>query len=226
MLTTYRCASIDIGVVNLALCVTEFTELGDGKFRFNVTHLERASIGSPSETMHVLGRKLVKFYAGNKALAGRSFDFVFIEQQLSRAVKNYVLSYVTLSYFETVNVTVDRPDRPAAAAAVVFVSPKNKFRAVRHAFPEAALRSIDFERRGRGLKKLSVEIARLLFDAFAVDVGLKALREYGSKLDDISDVFLQSFAFFLNKKVSRDREAPWFISVEEHAEGKDPEEQA
>lgn len=63
--------------------------------------------------------------------------------------------------------------------------------------PKTSWTRVNFERRGRELKKMSVEIARLLFTTFRVDIGLKALTEYRTKLDDVSDVFLQSFAFFL-----------------------------
>jgi len=220
ILKTYRCASIDIGVLNLAFCVMEFTEVADGTFGFDLVHIERARIGSTNETIHRLGKKLVNFYADNEALKGQVFDFIFIEQQLSRAVKNYVLAYVTMTYFETINL-----EQTVSSTKVVFVSPKNKFKAVRHTFSKQLLNSIDFERQGRELKKLSVEIAKLLFGSFGVEVGLYALRDYKTKLDDVSDVFLQSFAFFLDKKNSSDTGRSWFIGGKEDGECEDTDEQ-
>ncbi|CAM9107045.1 unnamed protein product [Ectocarpus sp. 12 AP-2014] len=190
----YRCASIDIGVVNLAFCVTEFTPRGDGTFTFHLVDVQCVRIGSVGESIHSLGKKLIAIYSADDALQSEKLDFVFIEQQLSRAVKNIVLAYITMAYFETRKFGCDDD-----TTIITFVPPKKKFAAVRHAFPEDVLSPINFERRGRELKKLSVEVARLLFTTFRVEVGLHALTKYRSKLDDVSDVFLQSFAFFLEK---------------------------
>lgn len=220
--TTYRCASIDIGVINLAFCVTEFTEKLDGTFAFSLVHVERARIGNTSETIHELGKKLVALYSTNEALNFSKLDFVFIEQQLSRAVKNIALAYVTMAYFETVN----RGRNLDSRTTVVFVPPKNKFKAVRYAFPEFVFDSINFERRGRELKKLSVEIAEMLFQTFDVAVGLDALAKYKTKLDDVSDVFLPSFVFFSTKfplKSARGGRRP-FIGVEQHGQCEDADE--
>lgn len=224
---TYRCASIDIGVVNLAFCVTEFVERDDGKFGFNLVHVERARIGSMNETIHGLGKKLISFYASNEAIKNNVFDFVFIEQQLSRAVKNIVLAYVTMAYFETRSLGDDTTT--PSPTTVVFVPPKSKFKAVKYAFAKDVLKSINFERRGRELKKLSVEIAKLLFGVFSVEIGLDALCKYKTKLDDVSDVFLQSFAFFLEKTANNSTVTggrTWFVGVEEDREGEDADEQA
>jgi len=92
------------------------------------------------------------------------------------------------------------------------------------------LSEINFERRGRELKKLTVEVARLLFTTFDVKAGLDAMAKYGTKVDDVSDVFLQSFAFFLEKfppKSSAARESgSSFITVEENRQSEDADEQA
>ena len=222
----YRCASIDIGVVNLALCVTEFSEKNDGTFEFSLEHVERCTIGRMRDTIHVLGKKLLAFYTTNDALNGDKMDYVFIEQQLSRASKNIALAHITMAYFETRNFCCDGED-----AKVVFVSPKNKFKAVRVAFPAGFFDSVDFERHGRALKKQSVDIARFLFTRYNVTAGLKALEEYKAKPDDVSDVFLQSFAFFLEKfpllRLTRERSGTVsFIGVEEHGQREDADKQA
>lgn len=220
---TYRCASIDIGVVNLAFCVTEFSSRIDGTFDFDLVHVQRVKIGNIRETLHDLGKKLLSFFSASDALQHEKLDYVFIEQQLSRAVKNIVLSYITMAYFETKGIGC------SDSATISFVSPKNKFAAVRYAFPEGVLSSINFERRGRELKKLTVEVARLLFTTFDVKVGLEAMTKYGTKLDDVSDVFLQSFAFFLEKfpsKLGARGGGSSFIRVEENRQSKDADEQA
>lgn len=222
--TTYRCASIDIGVINLAFCVTEFTERLDGTFDFSLVHVERTRIGNTSETIHELGKKLLALYGANDALNSSELDFVFIEQQISRAVKNTALAYVTMAYFETIN----RGRCLDTCTTVVFVPPKNKFRAVRYAFPDFVFDSINFERRGRELKKLSVEVGKMLFETFDVKVGLNALIKYKTKLDDVSDVFLQSFAFFLTKFPSKSARggSRSFIGVEQHGQCEDADEEA
>lgn len=218
----YRCASIDIGVVNLAFCVTEFIERSDGKFAFDLVHVECVKIGSIKETTHGLGNKLLTLYNTNDALQKERLDYVFIEQQLPCAVKNTILAYVTMAYFETKKLSADD-----STTMIVFVSPKNKFKAVRYAFSEDVLNSLNFDRRGRELKKLSVEVSRLLFARFNVEVGLTALTKY-KKVDDVSDVFLQSFAFFLEKFPSKSTAhgRSSFIGVEEHGQSKHADEQA
>lgn len=216
----YRCASIDIGVVNLALCVTEFTERNDGTFGFNLVHIQRATIGRMCDTIHVLGKKLLSFYTTNDALNNDKMDYIFIEQQLSRASKNIALAHITMAYFETRNLCFDNDD-----AKIVFVSPKKKFMAVKHAFPSSFFDSIDFERHGRALKKQSVDVAKFLFESYNVTTGLEALDQYKSKPDDVSDVFLQSFAFFLEKSL-RGKGAVSLVGVEEHGQGEDADKQA
>lgn len=228
----YRCASIDIGVKNLALCVNEFLERGDGTFAFNLVHIERVAIGRSSDTMHVLAKRLLAFYDTNDALTKQRLDFVFIEQQLSRAVKNIVLAYTTMAYFETRNKIGRDSDSDRDATKVVFVSPAKKFKAIKFTFPSDLVKSIDFDRRGRNLKKLSVDVATLLFTSFDVEVGLRALSQYRTKLDDVSDVFLQSFAFFLEKFSSkpvvhvRGDGAFSFIGAEKHGQCEDADEKA
>jgi len=221
-LQKYRCASIDIGVVNLAFCVTEFTARPDGTFSFDLVHVQRVKIGNMTETIHNLGKKLLSFYSSNDALQNERLDYVFIEQQLSRAVKNNALAYVTMAYFETKRLICD-------GNTTVFVSPKKKFTAVQYVFSEDLLHPINFDRNGKELKKLSVEVARLLFVKFRVEVGLDALIKYGTKLDDVSDVFLQSFAFFLEKvplKSAARGGRSFLIGVEEHGQSEHADEQA
>lgn len=219
----YRCASIDIGVVNLAFCVTDFISTGDGEFAFDLVHVQRVKIGSVRESIVGLGKKLLAIYNTNDVLQEKQLDYVFIEQQLSRAVKNIVLAYITMAYFETKKILCND------STIITFVSPKKKFAAVRYAFPDDVLTSISFDRRGRELKKLSVEIARVLFTEFCVQVGLDALITYSTKLDDVSDVFLQSFAFFLEKfpaKSAAGGGRSFFIGVEEHGKSEYANEQA
>lgn len=190
--TRYRCASIDIGVINLAFCVIDFTEACDGTFSFDLVHAERACIGSVDQTIHALGKKLLLFYSTRDVLKAEKLDYVFIEQQLSRAVKNIVLAHVTMAYFETKCLDGDN-------TRIVFVPPKKKFKAVTHAFSEDVFDSIKLDCSGRELKSLSVKIASAIFTRFRVKVGLDSLAKYKTKPDDICDVFLQSFSFFLER---------------------------
>lgn len=223
----FTCASIDIGVVNLAFCVTEFVARQDGTFGFNLLHIERVRIGSMKDSIQVLSKRLVAFYNGSEALNTGALDFVFIEQQLCRAVKNTALSFVSMAYFETRSIL----GKVESRTSVQFVSPKNKFRAVRCAFPEEVLSPINFEGRGRDLKKLSVLVAAKLFEAYSVRAGTEAMAKYGSKLDDVSDVFLQSFAFFLSSFFPRElgrgtTGGACFIRVNENREGEHANEEA
>jgi hypothetical protein len=54
----------------------------------------------------------------------------------------------------------------------------------------------------KDLKKLSIRIAREIFTELNVTKGLEAIEKYRPKLDDVADVFLQSFAVYLDKYTS------------------------
>ncbi|CAN0406382.1 unnamed protein product, partial [Phaeothamnion confervicola] len=126
----------------------------------------------------------------NEHLTRPDITHVFIEQQLSRAVKNTIMSYTVFSFFETLRVS------QGIELKTRFVPPKQKFEVVQSAFVDQdVLNGIDFDRHGRDLKKLSVEIATRLFEHFDVPEGKRVLRE-NKKKDDVADAFIQAFAVF------------------------------
>ena len=53
--------------------------------------------------------------------------------------------------------------------------------------------------KSRDLKKLSILIAKRLFAEYDVKKGLEAMIGYKPKLDDVSDVFCQSFSVYLEE---------------------------
>lgn len=88
-----------------------------------------------------------------------------------------------------------------SGTSMSFVAPRNKFAAIRSAMTDCGcLDDVDFDKTGsRELKKLSIEVAKKVFQYFGVERGKIALIEYKPKLDDVCDVFLQSFSVFLER---------------------------
>lgn len=189
-----RVLSIDVGIVNLAYCITEFyeevRENGKVEAMFDLVHVEKVRIGTMKQKAQVLMENVVDFFRESEVINEKPFDYIFCEQQLSKAIKNCILGYVIMTYFYT---------ESRKPTSISFVAPRKKFTAVKVAMEECGcLKDIDFDKKGsRELKKLSIEVAKTIFCHFGVQRGLRALEEYKPKLDDVCDVFLQSFAIFL-----------------------------
>lgn len=187
---TKRVLSIDIGIVNLAFCIVDF--YGNSVDSFDLVHVEKTRIGTVKQSSKVLVENVIDFFRESEVVNRDHIDHIFIEQQVSRAVKNSILSYSLLAFFYTNAKTSSKK------TTVCFVSPKKKFTAVREALKSTGcLDDVDFDVKGHGLKKLSVEVADLIFNYFQIETGLRALETYRPKLDDVCDVFLQSFALAL-----------------------------
>ena len=186
-----RVLSVDIGVINLAFCVVDF-DIDD--HTFELVHSEKVCIGSMKDTCHKLSTALIDFFDESEIVNEKPLDYVFIENQISRAIKNTVLGYSCCSYFYTRSLYCDHNMH------VHFVSPRDKFKAIESYFP-GILENYDTNSataKSADLKKLSIQIATDLCTDLQVEKGLEALKNYKKK-DDISDVLLQSFAFGVPK---------------------------
>jgi len=95
---TTRVLSIDIGIKNLSFCIMEFDI---EKHEFDLVHIEKTSIGEVKQTCAVLASALIDFLKSSESINEKPFDYIFIENQLSRAIKNTVLGYSCYSYFYT-----------------------------------------------------------------------------------------------------------------------------
>lgn len=189
METPTRVLSIDIGIVSYSFCIVDFRHDD-----FELVHIEKTAIGTMKQTAHVLAEALVDFLRSSEPINEKPIDYIYIENQLSRAIKNTILAYATMTYFYT-EARIAQSD-----VEIRFVAPRAKFQAIDAYFP-GAVESQDMVLRSnsKDLKKLSVKIARDVFTALDVTKGLEALEKYKPKLDDVCDVFLQSFAVFLDK---------------------------
>lgn len=197
---TTRVLSIDVGIINLAFCITDFYEL-EGEVMFELVHIEKVQIGTMKQKAKVLMESVVDFFRESDAINEKPIDYIFVEQQLSKAIKNCILAYVIMAYFYTESrISLN-------GTSMSFVAPRNKFAAVRSAMKDCGcLDDVDFDKTGsRELKKLSIEVSKNVFTYFGVERGLRALQQYKPKLDDVCDVFLQSFSIFLEKPDSRVR---------------------
>lgn len=187
--TPTRVLSIDVGIVSYSFCIVDFEE-----DEFELVHIEKVAIGTVKQTAHVLAEALVDFLRSSEAINEKPIHYIFCEAQMSRAIKNTILAYATVTYFYTEK-SISQSD-----VHIQFVPPRVKFQAIDAYFP-GVVESQDMicKTASKDLKKLSVKIARGVFTELNVVKGLEALAKYKPKLDDVSDVFLQSFAVFLEK---------------------------
>ncbi len=182
-----RVLSIDVGIVNFCFCIVDFRD-----DEFDLVHVEKASIGTARQTAHDLTRSLVDFLRASEAINEKPINFVFFEAQMSRAIKNTILSYAAVTFFYTRSGT-ERSD-----VHIQFVQPRAKFRAIEEYFPGVVeSQEMVCRANSRDLKKMSVQIARGIFTELNITRGLEALEKYKPKHDDVADVFLQSFAVYL-----------------------------
>ena len=189
-----RVLSIDIGIVNLSFCIVDFIHDDDSTI-FELVHIEKAQIGKMSQKACVLAENAIQFFRGSDAINEEMIDYIFIEHQLSKAIKNTVVGYATYCYFYSDSLISQ------AETVVRFIPPRAKFRAVDLGFPdENVLKGyLPNKMKSRDLKKLSILIAKRLFAEYDVKKGLEAMIEYKPKLDDVSDVFCQSFSIYLEE---------------------------
>ena len=186
-----RVLSIDIGIINMSFCIMEFDI---EQHEFDLLYIEKTSIGKVKQTCVTLASALIDFLDSSEAINEKPFDYIFIENQLSRAIKNTVLGYSCYSYFYTLTKVKENGTR------VQFISPRNKFNAIDAFFP-GILEKYETNHAkalSRDLKKLSIQIAKDVFEEFNVTKGLEAMKKF-KKQDDISDVTLQSFSLFLDQ---------------------------
>lgn len=190
--TPTRVLSIDLGIINFCFCIMDFKD-----DEFELVHIEKISIGKMKQTAHVLTTALVDFLRSSDAINEKPIHYIFIESQMSRAIKNTILAYATVTYFYTES-CISQSD-----VHIQFVQPRMKFNAIETYFP-GVIESQDMICRSnsKDLKKLSIKIAREVFTELNVTKGIEALEKYKPKLDDVADVFLQSFAVFLEKYTS------------------------
>lgn len=199
-----RVLSIDVGIVNLAYCIIDFYD----STSFNLVHVEKARIGSMKMNSQTLLKNVIEYFRRSAPIRQQSIDVILIESQMSRAIKNCILAHVIMSFFYT----EIREKCPGLRDVkhMSFVRPWKKFEAVKIAFESSGcLKNVDFERSpscSRRLKKLSIEIAKTIFVEFQVLEGLRAIEEYRPKIDDICDVFLQSFVTLLLPRLAREHQ--------------------
>ena len=181
-----RVLSIDIGIVNFCFCIVDFKD-----HEFELVHMEKIAIGTMKDSALKLSKALVDFLRSSEAINERPIHYVFCELQMSRAIKNTILSYATMTYFYTIS---------PRDVQIHFVQPRVKFDAIEAYFPGVAeSQDMICRSRSKDLKKLSIKIARNLFTDLNVAKGLEAIEQYKPKLDDIADVFLQAFSIYLDK---------------------------
>ena len=186
-----RVLSIDVGYINFAFCIMEFDI---EQHSFDLLHIDNVRIGNSKQTCVVLASALIDFLDSSEIINEKPFDYIFIENQLSRAIKNTVIGYATFSYFYT------HSKVKKDGSQVKFISPRNKFKAIESYLPGTLdkYETNHAKALSRDLKKLSIQIAKDVFEEFNVTKGLEAMQKFKKK-DDVADVTLQSFSLFLDQ---------------------------
>ena len=122
--TPTRVLSIDLGIINFCFCIMDFKD-----DEFELVHIEKISIGKMKQTAHVLTTALVDFLRSSDAINEKPIHYIFIESQMSRAIKNTILAYATVTYFYTES-CISQSD-----VHIQFVQPRMKFNAIETYFP-------------------------------------------------------------------------------------------
>lgn len=192
MSTPVRVLSLDIGIVNFCFCIVDFKDDG-----FDLVHIEKVAIGTMKQTACVLTTAVVDFLRSSEAINEKPIHYIFIENQLSRAIKNTILAYAAMTYFYTEK-TISQSD-----VHIQFVQPRMKFNAIEAYYPGITeSRDMVCRSSSKDLKKMSIQISREIFTEMNITKGIEAMEKYKPKLDDVADVFLQSFAVYLEKYTS------------------------
>lgn len=187
--TPTRVLSIDVGYLNCCFCIVDFQD-----DEFELVHIEKVAIGTSKKTAHVLTTALVDFFRSSEAINQKPIHYTYVESQLSRAVKNTILSYATLTYFYTESCFAH------SDVHIQLVPSPLKFSAIDAYFPGVVeSQDVICPTNSKDLKKLSIKIARDMFTEMNITKGIEAINLYSPKLDDVADVFLQSFEVFLGK---------------------------
>lgn len=181
-----RVLSIDVGILNFCFCIVDFQDDD-----FELVHVEKVAIGNMRQTAKVLTEALIDFLRSSEVINSKPITYIFIENQLSRAVKNTILAYATMAFFYTESRIVQ------SDVHIQFIQPRVKFTAIEAYFPGVA--ESQCRSNSKDLKKLSIKIARNVFTELNNTKGLEAMEEYKPKLDDVADVFLQAFSIYLDK---------------------------
>ena len=149
-----RVLSIDVGIVNYSFCIVDFEE-----DEFELVHIEKVAIGTVKQTAHVSADALVDFLRSSEAINEKPIHYIFCEAQMSRAIKNTILAYATVTYFYT-----EKSISQSDVHNIQFVPPRVKFQAIDAYFP-SVVESQDMicKTASKDLKKLSVKIARGVF---------------------------------------------------------------
>lgn len=210
-----RVASFDPGVLNLGYCVVDFffqshkqegedeegekEEKDDKKgggnmdyhpsspsWWFEIKKLTNVSIGKSRDPIHTLTKNLIKLLMEDDAC--KEANVVYIERQLSRSPKNTVMCYTIANFFECMSF--------ASPLAISLVPAKRKFEAIKFVYGDTVLTSVDFSCSGPALKKLSVEIANIIFRFYKLEKFEELFRTH-KKRSDYADSFIQCFVLFL-----------------------------
>ncbi len=168
--------ALDVGIINFAACLAD---VNGGDVDVQACVLRR--IGDSKDKMEVLIRGLAAVMdAEPEVFAPRGLCRVLIEQQNGRfAPINFALSCVLYAHYARL------PD-----VAVEFQHPRCKFNAMRASADPALdpVRERLMTAKGKDLKKLSVDVARLTATARGCAVMLAAL-DGNKKKDDLADVY-------------------------------------
>jgi len=166
--------AIDIGIKNFAVCRVQ------GQ---NVTYCNKFAIGTTKQPMNELIDTLIRLFENEPLIFLEGINRVVIEQQKGHlAVKNFALSTAVYAIYQSRHIIVE------------FENPTVKFKklkALKATGEIMGLENLDFDQKGKALKKLAIETASVLavhhgHAVYNSAVGLN------KKLDDLADCYLMA----------------------------------
>lgn len=168
-----RKIAIDIGVRNFAVCRIHGT---------TVTYCNKFAIGTTKQPMNELIDCLIRKFEAEPGTF-LEVDEVVIEQQKGHlAVKNFALSTAVYAFYTSRHVST-RFENPT----VKF----KKLKDLKKSCEISALENLDFEQKGKALKKLAIEAAAVLANHYDHTVYNTAVG-LNRKVDDLADSFLMA----------------------------------
>ena len=208
--------SFDVGCRNLAFCVLKEIENGVDDIETSepnhrpVLELQRWEV---VDTLHLAGSRarnvrnirienLVRYMLRALPMLFTEENMVnvtdvMIEQQIRRGIKNVVLSYILMGFFES--------KFPRLVKKVHLIGSKEKFRIIEHSIPEVVMQEIEDGKRPAGKSKKAqaaryrsnkrlgkAAIANELQKDYLLVTDEIAAAFKGGKRDDLADCLLQA----------------------------------
>lgn len=181
-----RVLAFDIGVCNFAYCIADINSNGEPPV---IVKCANSRIGNAKDPIAILITNMAEFLHTHKSILQDDIHSVIIEQQVAlKASKNQSLSAALYMYYANLIAT-----QHPTLTEVRFVNPRAKFKKIAE-LPYEVLdpyRTQLKEARGSSLKKLSVDVVKILLVHWKCFAAYETVCS-AKKADDLADSLLYS----------------------------------